>query len=156
MKTFQSFGALARALDRQSMRLEDSLAAAMKASAGAVQATAKAEIGTYQTEDMGPFAEWAPLAASTVEEKRRLGYADEENDNPLLRRGDLRDSIGAQSDFRSFVVGNPMEIAVYQELGTSRGLPPRPFLAPALYRNVPVILANVGEYIERVLAGVEK
>ena len=155
MKTYQSFGALARALERVSLKLPDSLGAAMEASAVLVEQTAKAEIGTYQTADMGPFTEWAPLKPATVAEKRALGYADDENDNPLLRTGEMRDSISHAYDWQrfEFVVGSTDEIAVYQELGTPKGLPPRPFLAPALYRNVPTILKLVGTSIESTLAG---
>ena len=155
MKSYQSFGALARALERVSLKLPDSLGAAMEAAAVLVQETAKAEIGTYQAADMGPFTSWAPLKESTVKEKRTLGYADDENDNPLLRTGEMRDSISHVYDWQrfTFVVGATSEIAVYQELGTSRGIPPRPFLAPALYRNIPEIRKIIGATIESTLAG---
>ena len=155
MKTYQSFGALARQLERASLRLEDSLGAAMEAAATLVEATAKAEIGHYQTSGMGPFTAWAPLKPATVAEKRRLGYADAENDNPELRTGEMRDSIGHSYDFGNFTftVGSTSEIAVYQELGTANGLPPRPFLAPALYRNVDPIRKLIGATLETTLAG---
>ena len=153
MKSYQSFGALARALERVSLKLPDSLGAAMEAAAVLVQETAKAEIGTYQAADMGPFTSWAPLKESTVKEKRTLGYADDENDNPLLRTGEMRDSITHQANPLEFCVGSPSEILVYQELGTSRGIPPRPVLAPALYRSTPAILKLIGKAVETNLAG---
>lgn len=155
MKTYQSFGALARQLERASLRLEDSLDAAMEAAATLVEETAKAEIGHYQTSDMGPFTAWAPLKPATVAEKRRLGYADAENDNPELRTGEMRDGIKHSYDFENstFTVGSASKIAEYQELGTTNGVPPRPFLAPALYRNVEPIRKLIGATVESSLAG---
>ena len=153
MKNLQSFGALARALERSSQKLAADLAVTMEKCAVVVELAAKAEIGHYQTENMGPFSVWAPLAPSTVAEKRAKGYASEGNDNPLLRTGEMRDSIEHESSFRQFGVGSKDEILVYQELGTDRGIPPRPVLAPALYRNVKTILAEVGKTIEKNIAG---
>ncbi len=153
MKEYNSFGALAREMKRNLARLPSAYGVAMEKSALLVETAAKAEIGTYQTSDMGPFNPWPQLAQSTVEEKRRLGYADEENDNPLLRTGEMRDSITHQANPLEFCVGSPSEILVYQELGTSRGIPPRPVLAPALYRSTPAILKLIGKAVETNLAG---
>jgi len=150
MKTYKSFGALARALDRVSLNLESSLAIAMEQSAALVEATAKSEFGHYQRTDMGPFAEWLELKAATKKDRLRQGYT--END-PLLRSGKLRESVDHISAPFEFVVGSEDPVMVYQELGTSRGIPPRPVLAPALYRNVHNILNIVGKTIETTLAG---
>jgi hypothetical protein len=152
MKNLQSFGALARALERSSQRLAADLAVTMEKCAVVVELAAKAEIGHYQTEDMGPFSVWAPLAPSTVAEKRRNGYASDGNDNPLLRTGEMRDSIEHEAGFRQFTVGSKDEVLVYQEIGTPT-IPPRPALAPALYRNVKTILHEVGKTIEKNIAG---
>ncbi len=153
MKEYKSFGALAREMKMNLARLPAAYGVAMEKSALLVEATAKAEIGTYQTSDMGPFNPWPQLAQSTITEKRRLGYADEENDNPLLRTGEMRDSIAHEAAPTGFCVGSPSEILVYQELGTSRGLPPRPVLAPALYRSAPAVLKLIAQAVETNLAG---
>ena len=153
MKNLQSFGALARAFERSLQRIDADLAVAMEKCAVFVELAAKAEIGHYQTEDMGPFSVWAPLAPSTVAEKKSKGYATDENDNPLLRTGEMRDSISHKAMPFEFTVGSADEILVYQELGTSKGIPPRPVLAPALYRNVPQIQHEIGKTIEQNLAG---
>ncbi len=144
-KTYRSFGALARALERAAERLPATYAASMEAGAKAVQDEAKARIGHYQDG-------WRPLAQSTVAEKRRLGYADEENDNPLLRTGEMRDSIKAEASERGFVVGSVDDVMVYQELGTSR-IPPRPVLAPSLKATAPAIAKALGRAIRKTLTG---
>ncbi len=123
----------------------------MKAGALSVQAEAKERIGHYQAE-MGPFPEWPLLASSTVAEKRSLGYADAGNDNPLLRTGDMRDSIYAWATPAAFIVGSHDPIALYQEMGTEH-IPPRPFLGPALYKMTPYILTVMGKAVESTIAG---
>ena len=80
--------------------------------------------------------EWAPLAPRTIAEKQRLGYTGQVSEtDPLLRTGQLRDSIGRKvaEDFEGVVgeVGSDDRIAGYQEMGTSR-IPPRPFLTPSM------------------------
>jgi phage gpG-like protein len=50
--------------------------------------------------------------------------------DPLLRTGELRDSISHVVDGRRAVVGSDDPVAIYQETGTSR-IPPRPFLSTA-------------------------
>jgi hypothetical protein len=67
---------------------------------------------------------WAPLAESTIKDKQRHGYAVPK---PLLRTGELRDSIQYQVHGHEGAVGSDDEVAVYQELGTSK-IPPRSFL----------------------------
>lgn len=52
----------------------------------------------------------------------------EDHATPWLRTGELRDSIGHESDSSSLVVGSLSQVAVDQELGT-RLIPPRPFLS---------------------------
>ena len=144
-KTYRSFGALARALQRAAERLPETYAASMEAGAKAVQQDAKARIGHYQDG-------WPALAASTVAEKRRLGYADAENDNPLLRTGEMRDSIQAEASARGFVVGSADPVMGYQELGTAT-IPPRPVLAPALHDTAPAIAKDLGLAIQKTLTG---
>jgi HK97 gp10 family phage protein len=77
-----------------------------------------------------PF--WPGLAASTLADKERQGYRVPA---PLLREGDLRDSIEwtapiHEGDQVVGYVGSASKIALYQELGTSK-IPPRPFIGLA-------------------------
>ena len=149
MRKYQSFGALAKALERASERLPVTLALEMEASAVIVEETAKAEIGHYQREDIGLLTPWAELKDDTKADRLRQGFAENE---PLLRSGELRDGIEHLFDFRSFVVGSQSKIMAYQEIGTDK-IPPRPVLATALYRNVETVLNAVGRTIEATISG---
>ncbi len=125
---------------------ERAVVALVEAEAGLNQAAqlikndAKIRIGHYQ-DSAGPFPEWAELADSTEAEKERLGY---QLDAPLLREGDLRDSIVTEQHGLEAVVGSKMAIAAYQEFGTDR-IPPRPFLGPAAYERKDAIKAIIGK-----------
>ena len=94
---------------------------------------------------------WADLAEATVAEKVALGYGVP---NPLLREGDLRDSIESEVKTRGTeIVGlvySDDEISEYQEYGTSR-IPPRPFIVPALVQTEPEIEKALGELAIRAL-----
>lgn len=109
--------------------------------ARAVQRRAKADIGHYQM-NTGQFAPWAPLADSTVADKARQGFAPP--DNPLLRTGEMRNSIERHVEEHEAVVGSNSEIAVFQELGTDR-MPPRSFLGAAAFQEAEAVAAILGE-----------
>jgi phage gpG-like protein len=64
---------------------------------------------------------WAPLSPETL--KRKDGV-----NTPLLETGEMRDSIAWNSDDQEGYVGSNNKKAFWQELGTSRGIPPRSFL----------------------------
>ena len=111
----------------------------VKAAVEMLDKAAKAEFGIYQ-EASGPFAAWAELADSTKEDRLAKGFS--END-PLLRSGELRDSIHHEAEDWEGIVGSTSEIMLYQELGTSR-IPPRPVLGIALYDNLDRIREMIG------------
>lgn len=113
--------------------------AALERVATKIEKTAKSEFGVYQPA-VGGFDEWPELAESTQQERERLGFTP---NDPLLRTGDLRDSIGHRvGDFEA-EIGSDNEIMVFQEFGTER-IPPRPVLGPAAERNHDAILAELG------------
>lgn len=123
---------------------------ALEEAAVVVETEAKAEIGTYQG-DAGPFPAWQPLAPSTVEEKTKLGYAPP--DNPLLREGDMRDSIEhTVVSPHEAQVGSNSDIAVYQELGTVT-IPARSFLGGAAHRKGPEVAEIIGGRVVKALTG---
>ena len=64
------------------------------------------------------------------------------HDEPWLRSGALRDSVGAEADGLQAVVGSSDPAAVPQELGTAH-MPARPFLAP--------VAAGMGEEVTRAV-----
>lgn len=141
MKTFQSIGAFADHLATLSLGMEAELHRGLDKAAAAVEATAKSEFGEYQAA-VGPYPEWEQLAESTQQERERLGYTP---NDPLLRSGELRDSVGREVRHMEAVIGSRSPVMFYQELGTPR-IPPRPVLGPALIRSE--------EAIKHALAGV--
>lgn len=116
-----------------------SLQKGMERCAVLVEKTAKAEFGTYQPQ-AGPFQDWAELADSTKEDRLQKGYT--END-PLLRSGELRDSISHEATYNEAVIGSISPVMVYQEFGTTT-IPPRPVLGPAVFRNKAKIQKIIG------------
>lgn len=111
----------------------------LKASCKLIERDAKKKIGHYQGE-VGPFQDWAELAESTQEDRERKGYSPDE---PLLRTGDLRDSIQSEVKGLEGVAGSTSDIAPYQEYGTAK-IPPRPFIGPAAFQNKEKIQALIG------------
>lgn len=96
-----------------------------------IEETAKEEIGIYQPA-YGPFDAWAPLAESTKADRVRRGYSEDE---PLLRSGELRDSIHSEVMGLAAIVGTKSEIGLWQEVGTSH-IPPRPFIGTVYVRKI--------------------
>lgn len=140
-----------RMLKRQLRTHEARLNKTIDAAGALVQKTAKAEIGILQP-TKGPFPAWEPLAPSTIAEKQRLGFSFNQESNPLLRTGQLRDSIQLVLTPNGFVVGSADPIAEYQELGTSR-IPARPFIQPALFQSLPVIRKQLQNVVRVTLMG---
>jgi hypothetical protein len=90
--------------------------AALEEACQLVEERAKSLIGV-------PHAEWPPLQPETIARKDGVN-------SPLLETGEMRDSIHhTVVDSSHGYVGSNEDKAVWQELGTSRGIPPRSFLA---------------------------
>lgn len=123
--------------------------AALQAAGEIVQKEAKDEIGSYQGA-AGPFAAWSPLAASTIDDRVHQGFSP---DDPLLRTGDMRDSIGVVVDGHEAYVGSNDDKAVWQELGTSKGIPPRSFLGGAAVRKSKEVSEVIGREMVAALIG---
>ena len=115
----------------------------------AVKERAKEKIGDYQAE-AGPFAAWSPLADSTKKDRLRAGYSE---DDPLLRTGELRDSIDYVVIVPEVVIGSPLDIALWQEMGTVT-IPARSFLGGAAFELTPELLAMAGTKLESYLGAV--
>lgn len=152
MKEFNSLGAFAEHILKAAVAEEIAIRAGLSKAAKLVEKEAKAEIGTYQ-EAIGDFAAWAELAESTKEDRLRKGFT--END-PLLRTGELRDSIGMTMSTAGLEaqVGSDLDIAVWQELGTQH-MPPRSFLGGAMARKLPEIKSILGASVLAGLVGKE-
>jgi phage gpG-like protein len=88
-----------------------------------------------------PNDHWPPLAAETLRRKLNIN-------TPLLESGAMRDSIShTVIDSNHAEVGSNSEIAVIQSLGSSRGIPPRPFLSLAAHLEGPAVAKVVGRTI---------
>jgi phage gpG-like protein len=145
-----TFGGLAARFLGAAARLEVTTHIGLEHVAKHIEATAKEEIGTYQSA-IGAFPAWAPLTESTKDDRVRQGFSEDE---PLLRTGDLRDSISHEVRGHEAAIGSTSDIAVYQELGTGR-IPPRPFLGPASVRSVPLVIETLGAAVVAGMRGTE-
>jgi HK97 gp10 family phage protein len=148
MKEFTSLGQFARHLATLEVAVALELRAGLDQVATAVKEKAKDEIGEYQ-KAIGPFPAWAPLAESTVADRVANGYSPDE---PLLRTGEMRDSIDKSVSGMEATIGSTSQIAVYQELGTDK-IPPRPFLGPAVLHNEKLIKRILGRAFVTGLLG---
>jgi phage gpG-like protein len=110
--------------------------AGLEAAARIVEARAKSAIGSY-------IYGWPQLAQSTQAERVKKGFSENQ---PLLRTGELRDSIQHSSSPTEARVGSNLDRAVWMELGTSK-TPPRPFLAPSLYQSEAAIKRAVRQVV---------
>ena len=105
-----------------------------------VEAEAKRRIGR---DDNG----WPPLAQATIDYKSEHGFTGRVSaTDPVLRTGELRDSIEHTVGELEAVVGTDNDHAIYQELGTSKA-PPRPFLGPAAIAKSDEIALEIGAHI---------
>lgn len=148
MKEFNSLAAFASHLLAVEAAEVLALHHGLKAVAKAIEATAKAEIGHYQLA-VGPFDEWQKLDDSTEADKRRGDYPMEA---PLLRTGEMRDSISHEVSGLEAVIGSDSDVMVWQELGT-KTIPSRPVLGPAALLNEEKIKEILGKAAVRGLLG---
>lgn len=106
---------------------------------------AKELIGHYND-----FPEWSQLADSTKKERERLGWSP---NDPLLRSGDLRESIGHETVSDNIeTVGSTSEIMIYQEFGT-KTIPPRPVIGPASVLSGEEATKIVGKAVHEAISG---
>lgn len=132
----------ARELSSASASIATGLEAGFRVIVKEIEETAKEEIGVYQPA-YGPFDAWAPLAGSTKAERVRQGYSEDE---PLLRSGELRDSIESDIVGLAAIVGTKNAIGLWQEVGTCH-IPPRPFIGPAYVRMIEPLMESIGRAI---------
>lgn len=130
------------------LRLEHEEHKALEHAAKVIQTEAKREIGTYQG-DAGPFAAWQELADSTKADRVRQGFSA---NDPLLRTGEMRDSIEYTLGHHEAAIGSNSDIAVWQELGTEK-IPARSFLGGAAMRKAHVVAEILGVSAVQALVG---
>lgn len=130
MKIFDSPGKFAAYFTRTLEKEVAFIDLSLKKIGKIVTKKAKSEFGEYQP-TTGPFSQWPQLADATQRERIELGYTP---NDPLLRSGDLRDSISYVVDLKdlSVYIGSTSDIMPDHEFGTVR-IPARPVLGPALF-----------------------
>jgi HK97 gp10 family phage protein len=136
---FETMGQFADHLLKASVGEVIALQKGLEKCAVLVEKTAKSELGTYQPE-VGPFQNWEELADVTKDDRVRLGYT--END-PLLRSGNLQESITHEVAGLEAIIGSTSPVMAYQEFGTDK-IPPRPVIGPAAFRNKEKIKNIIG------------
>jgi len=132
----------ARELSSASAKIAAELELGFHAIVKEIEEMAKEEIGVYQPA-YGPFDAWAPLAESTKADRVRQGYSEDE---PLLRSGELRDSIESEVVGLAAIVGIKSDIGLWQEVGTER-IPPRPIIGPAYVRRIGPLMEAIEQAI---------
>lgn len=140
MATAMNLDQFASFLGRAAAKMTPELELAIVKLGHIVAEVAKSKIGQ---ENKG----WPPLASSTIEDKERRGYPVP---YPLLRTGELRDSIVDAVDGLTLAVGSDEKNALYQETGTIK-MPPRPFLMPAMLESLPAATKLIIEAAEKSL-----
>lgn len=136
MKTFTPVG-FAIFLGEMIIEVPHANHEALEGAAVIVETEAKRVIGTYDYN-------WPELADSTKADRVHQGFPENE---PLLRTGEMRDSIEHVSDSREANVGSNNDKAVWQELGTSRGIPPRSFLGQAAVHKASEVVDEIGRVV---------
>lgn len=139
-RTFSSIGQFVSFMSRQVATLPAAQHHALAEGADIVLKEARDYPGHYQKG-------WDKLQPETIARKAT-------GDSPLLESGGLRDSYAAKvSDPHHAAVGSDDEKAVWQELGTSRGIPPRPVLALAGVTKEQEVVKAIAHVIARHMTG---
>lgn len=139
-RTFGSIAAFVAFLEGRVASLPAAQRRGLAEASAVVLEEARGLPGTYQ-------AGWPKLEAATIVRKSA-------GDSPLLETGALRDSYARRvvSD-REAAIGSDDPKATWQELGTSRGIPPRPVLKTAAVRKEGEVRRILVETIGRHMAG---
>lgn len=119
MKSFTLDG-FAKELGNIKSRVPAMMFIAAESIGGAVELTAKAEIGEYQRSDMGGFEPWAELKDATKKDRIKKGFT--END-PGLRTGQMRDSIEHEVNGMNVAIGSNDDKLLWFEHGTVKQAP---------------------------------
>ena len=126
------------------LEVEHAKHAGLEHAAKLIEDEAKDELGNYQGA-AGPYGAWPPLKPETVAHKTT-------GDSPLLETGELRDSISHKVEGDEAVIGSDLDIAIYQEMGTSK-IPPRPFLGMAAIHKESEVIDVLGGHVVGAIAG---
>jgi phage gpG-like protein len=129
MRTFDNFSSFALHLGVIVAANEIKTHESLKVATEYLEKKIKDRFGNYLRTDEGAFEKWKELAPATKADRVRKGYTP---NDPLLRSGELRDSIQSEVRGLEAVIGSDSDIMVWQELGTSR-IPARSVLGAEAY-----------------------
>jgi phage gpG-like protein len=113
---------MAAEMSAAAANIEEARAEIIKGGCVILSHSAKDAIGTYK------FG-WPQLAPETLARKDSVN-------TPLLETGELRASISWIAEPTEGWIGTNDPKAKWQEFGTSRGIPPRPFLGGAIEHSM--------------------
>jgi hypothetical protein len=149
MKEFKSFAAFATHLQLLAIEGKVVKRGIVEAGAQEVQDTARGMIGFYHEDP-----KWPELSPEYEAAKVRAGF---EPDAPLLRTGEMRDSINhiISTDGNSATIGSDDQKLVWHELGTDR-MPPRPVMGPAGVHSAPRVVHMAAASAAAWVAGTPK
>jgi hypothetical protein len=139
-KNFGSLAAFGTFLAGMAVKIEHAEHSALEGAAKIVETEAKRVIGSY---DYG----WPQLAQATQDDRVAQGYSANQ---PGLRRGDMRDSIGHTVAGHEAQIGSNDDKLVWFEIGTSKQ-PPRPVLAGAAIQKEKEIVELIGHTVHTAL-----
>lgn len=150
MKTFGSITEFVNHIPKIAAAEELAIRRGLSKCIEVVAREARSEFGTYQ-DQTGPFIAWPELADSTKADRERKGYSEDE---PLLRTGETRDSIGTAISTGGLEAqaGSNSDVLLYQELGTVH-MPPRSTLGIAMAKKLPEIKKILGASLVAGLVG---
>jgi HK97 gp10 family phage protein len=124
----------AKVMAQASLDIARSKTTAVEKAAKLIEEAAKSAIGTYR------FG-WAKLGPAAVKKH---------GDTPLLDTGKLQASIESTIGDGEAWVGTNDPVGKYQEFGTSRGIPPRPFIGGAVVEQEKAIEAELVKIVDGV------
>lgn len=136
----QSCAEMARRLERAAIKARSELDIPVEAVVSSVATQARAVLGSYAYG-------WPSLKPETIAHKAT-------GDSPLLETGEMRASVSFHAELsgagaEGLVYSTDM-IAVYQELGTKRGIPPRSFIMQSLVRCEPAVATAFSEFLAQI------
>jgi phage gpG-like protein len=144
MKSY-SCGEFSRHLLSLSRIIRKSITVGLEECAKHVEDVSKKKFGHYQ-EEVGEWPEWRELADSTKDFKEKNGYVFNDEYNPLIQTGALKDSIKHRTRFLETKIGSTNEIMTYHEFGTTK-MAARPVLGPALFENKEFVVKTLAHAV---------
>lgn len=152
MKKFKSFSAYSKHLESALSQYNKKQILALTVIGQFMEKEAKHKIGHLQS-GHGHYKDWAELADATKRDKERKGFVFNSDYNPLLRTGDLKNSIHFKvMSPKLLYLASSSQIMIYQELGTVN-IPPRSVLGLTAIESIKTIQYVFSQFLVNVFSG---